>query len=107
MIRRGFVHWVMLDKRRPALVISPDFRNLRSSEIIVVPASSLLRFGPTHIVLKKGEGGIRHPSVLHAENITTLRKAEIDETPLGAALAPARLAEVERAVMRAIGIVID
>jgi mRNA-degrading endonuclease toxin of MazEF toxin-antitoxin module len=42
--------------------------------------------------------------VLKCEQITTLPKEDLDIAPLGAALDPARLAEVERAVLRAIGV---
>jgi hypothetical protein len=42
--------------------------------------------------------------MLKCEQITTLRKEDVDPVPLGGALKSGRLAEVERAVLRAIGI---
>ena len=42
--------------------------------------------------------------MLKCEQITTLKKEEVDPLPLGAALKSGRMAEVERAVLRAMGI---
>ena len=58
MILRGHMYWVSLDKRRPALVVSPDYRNERASDVIVVPATSRLRSSPTRVLLLKGEAGL-------------------------------------------------
>jgi mRNA-degrading endonuclease toxin of MazEF toxin-antitoxin module len=106
MIRRAFLYWAHLDKRRPVLVVSPDWRNDPASDVIIVPCSTRLRFATTHVVLKKGEGGVPAPSVLHCEQVTTIRKGEIAAQPLGRALAPQRMIEVERAILRAIGVVV-
>ncbi len=105
MIRRGQVHWVSLDKRRPAVVVSPDYRNERASDVIVVPATSRLRESPTRVLLRAGEGGIPRPSALNAEQIATLSITDIDPEPLGT-LTQKRLQEVERAIVRALGIAI-
>ena len=103
MLRRGFLYWVRLDKRRPALILSPDARNEHASDVIVIPASTVLREGPWHVRLRKGEAGILAPSVLKCEQITTLPKSCLEPEALGR-LSPARLSEVEQAVFRAIGI---
>jgi hypothetical protein len=42
--------------------------------------------------------------MLKCEQITTLHRDDIEPKPLGSALSKARLAAVERAVMRAIGV---
>ncbi len=107
MIRRGFLHWVHLDKRRPALVISPDYRNQWASDLIVLPCSSRMRVGPTLVALKKGEAGLLSPSVIHCEQPITLRKAEVEERALGESLSPRRLAEAERALLRAVGVLLE
>ena len=104
MIDRGRLYWAMLDKRRPVLVISPDARNQRATDVIVIPCSTRLRFAPTHVALRKGEGGVAHPSVLHCEQIATIRIADLGSAPLGARLSASRLREVELAVLRAIGV---
>lgn len=103
--RRGHLHWARLDKRRPVLVLSPDYRNERASDVIVVPVSTRLRDAPTHVRLRRGEGGLPERSVLKAEQITTLPK-EFLAGPLGGPLSDRRLAEVERAVLRAFGVAV-
>ena len=105
MLRRGCLYWVRLDKRRPALLLSPDARNKHASDVIVVPASTVLRAGPWHVRLRKGEGGVPAASVLKCEQITTLPKDCLEPQPLGTPLSPIRIGEVERAVLRAIGVV--
>jgi len=104
MILRGHMYWVSLDKRRPALVVSPDYRNERASDVIVVPATSRLRSSPTRVLLLKGEAGLPRASALNAEQIATLAVVEIGEE-LGAVSA-AQMSEVERAILRAIGIAV-
>jgi mRNA-degrading endonuclease toxin of MazEF toxin-antitoxin module len=102
--RRGHLYWVSLDKRRPALVLSPDYRNERASDVIVIPCSSRVRPAPTHVILKRGQGGIPESSVLKCEQITTLPKTDVHERTLGRPLPPTLLRAVERAVLRAIGV---
>lgn len=94
-----------MDKRRPVLILSPESRNEHASDLIVVPCSSVLRGGPWHVRLSKGEGGLERSSVLLCEQITTLVKKRLDPEPLGGPLAVHRMAEVERAVLLAIGMV--
>jgi mRNA-degrading endonuclease toxin of MazEF toxin-antitoxin module len=104
MLRRGYVYWAALDKRRPVLVLSPDARNDKARDVIVIPASTVMREGPWHVRLKKGEGGLTAPSVLLCEQITTIPKDCVDTTALGGPLSSVRIGEVERAVLRAIGV---
>jgi mRNA-degrading endonuclease toxin of MazEF toxin-antitoxin module len=104
MYLRGQIYWAWLDKRRPALVISTDARNERAQDVIVVPCSTTLREAPTHVLLARGEGGLPRDSVLKCEQIGTLEKTNIEPAPIGLPLRPARIAQVERAILRAIGI---
>lgn len=106
---RGCLHWVAIageaePKTRPALVISIDARNQLAGDILVIPASTILRPAPTHVRLRKGEGGVPRTSMLKCEQITTLPKELISRQALGGPLARKRLAEIERAVLRAIGV---
>jgi mRNA-degrading endonuclease toxin of MazEF toxin-antitoxin module len=105
MMRRGRLHWAEMDKRRPVLILSPESRNERASDLIVVPCSTILRGGPWHVRLVRGEGGLARPSVLLCEQITTMLKRRVESEPLGPPLTATRMAEVERAVLLAIGIV--
>ena len=109
---RGCLYWVVIpgepgEKRRPALVISVGARNRLADDVLVIPASTTLRVAPTHVRLRKGTGGIRENSVLKCEQITTLPKRLLSESALGGPVSPALLEEVERGVLRAIGVPID
>lgn len=102
--QRGRLYWASLDKRRPALVISPDYRNQHAGDVIVIPCSTSLRTAPTHVMLRRGQGGVAEHSVLKCEQITTLPRVDVHEPALGRPLSPAILRAVERAVLRAIGV---
>ena len=109
---RGCLYWVVIpgepgEKRRPALVISVGARNRLADDVLVIPASTTLRVAPTHVRLRKGTGGIREDSVLKCEQITTLPKRLLSESALGGPVSPVLLEEVERGVLRAIGVPID
>lgn len=104
MQRRGHIFWAEMEKRRPVLVVSVDARNERADDVLVVPCSTTLREAPTHVLLRRGEGGLPRDSVLKCEQITTLKRHEVDSVPLGMPIRPGRMAEVERAILRAIGI---
>ncbi len=111
MFHRGHVYWVEIPdepghKRRPALVLSPDFRNALATDLIVIPLSSVLRDAPTHVRLRRGEGGIKMPSVAKCEQITTLQKDRLVATALGGPLSTERMHEIEKAVLRAIGVMV-
>lgn len=110
--QRGCLYWVTIPgepgpKRRPALVVSVDARNRLAGDVLVIPASTTLRPAPTHVRLRKGSGGLRQDSVLKCEQITTLPKALLGEAALGGPLSAALIEEVERGVLRAIGVAID
>ncbi len=102
--RRGFLYYARLDKRRPVLVISPNVRNLGAADVLVIPCSTVLSEAPTHVRLRRGEGGIGVASVLKCEQLGVLRKDQLDRAALGGALAESRLRDVERAILRAIGV---
>ncbi len=106
MLRRAHLHWVKLpgDKKRPVLVLSPEARNQAANDVIVVPLSSVLRYGPWHVRLDKGEAGMPRASVIQCEQITTVHKDYVVARPIGT-LSPARMAEVERGILFAIGMV--
>ncbi len=70
----------------------------------MVPISTRVRYGPWHVLLSRHEGGLPLPSVAKCEQITTLPRDLIEEGTLGLALSPARMQEVERAILRAIGV---
>jgi mRNA interferase MazF len=108
---RGCLYWVKIPgepeaKHRPALVVSVNVRNRLANDVLVVPASTNLRPAPTHVRLKKGAGGVPRDSVLKCEQITTLPKHLLGEAALGGPLSGALLEEVERGILRAIGVAV-
>ena len=102
--RRGFLYYARLDKRRPVLVISANARNVGASDVLVIPCSTILSAAPTHVRLRKGEGGIPGASILKCEQVTNLHKTYLDADSLGGSLVEARVREIERAILRAIGV---
>ena len=81
MQKRGHLYWAEMDKRRPVLVISTDSRNERASDVVVIPCSTAMRPAPTHVFVARGEGGLPQNSVLKCEQITTLKKQDVDPVP--------------------------
>ena len=106
---RGCLYWVTIPgepgtKQRPALVVSVNARNRLADDVLVIPASTTLRPAPTHVRLGKGTGGLPRESVLRCEQITTLPKRLLSSSALGGPLSAALLEDVERGVLRAIGV---
>lgn len=54
--------------------------------------------------LSKGEGGVSTRSVLKCEQIMTLPVTDVGRNALGSRLSAQRVAEVERGILRAIGV---
>ena len=107
--RRGHLYWVRIPseptrKRRPALVVSVDVRNRLAGDVMVVPASSVFRAAPTHVRLRQRQGGVRKASVLKCEQLTTLPKSFVNPVPLGGSLSDHLMLEVEKAILRAVGV---
>ena len=109
---RGEVYLVRLPgqpadkKMRPALIVSLNVRNRLASDVIVVPISITLRLAPTHVELPRGEGGLDRTSVAKCEQITTLDKSFLVRGPFSSTINPAKMSEVEKAIQRAIGIIL-
>ncbi|MBI5545230.1 MAG: type II toxin-antitoxin system PemK/MazF family toxin [Deltaproteobacteria bacterium] len=99
---RGYLYWAHLDKRRPALVVSHDARNRFSNDLVVVPCSTQPRKLAWHVVLGRAEAGLPDQSVAKCEQLTTVRKADLEPSPLGRALSPQRMQEIERAIRLAL-----
>ena len=104
MIRRGHLHWIAAPdgKVRPALIMSVTRRNQAAEDVVIVPCSSQQRYGPWHVILAKGEGGVRAPSVLRCEEVTTIRKSRVGDR-MGGPLSAERLAQVQYAIASALG----
>jgi mRNA interferase MazF len=105
-VNRGSIHWVRLDKRRPAVIISPDRRNELAGDLIILPCSTVLRPMIWHVLLQPPEGGLSRRTMVKCELVTTVPKEFVDPKPLGPALSSRRLREIERALLLALGILV-
>jgi len=110
--RRGEIYLVRFPghpsdtKDRPAVVVSLDVRNRLANDVIVVPLSTTLRLAPTHVELPAGEGGLKETSMAKCEQVTTLDKSFLMRGPFAGTISSSLMREVEKAIQRAIGIVI-
>ena len=110
--QRGEIYLVKLPghprdrKARPALVVSLDVRNRLANDVMLVPLSTTLREAPTHVRVEQGEGGVDHVSMAKCEQLTTLDKTFLWRGPFAGRVRDATMVEIERAIMRAIGIVV-
>jgi mRNA-degrading endonuclease toxin of MazEF toxin-antitoxin module len=93
-------------KSRPALIVSLDVRNRLANDVIAVPISTNLRPSPTHVKLSKGQGGLHRTSMVKCEQITCLDKSFLIRGPFSGTISSVKMAEIEIAIQRAIGIVI-
>lgn len=105
--RRGEIWLVQLPddpKSRPALIVSTDARNELANSVLAVPITTNLRPGPSHVLLPIGQGGLRAESMARCENVSYVRKERLEQGPFGAGISPALMQEVERGLLRAVGI---
>ena len=93
-------------KSRPALIVSMDVRNRLANDVIVVPITTHLRSSPTHVELAEKVGGLDKASMAKCEQVTTLDKSLLIRGPFSGTISPIKMAEVEKAIQRAVGIVI-
>jgi mRNA-degrading endonuclease toxin of MazEF toxin-antitoxin module len=94
-----------LEKRRPAIILSPEIRNRLANDVIIVPCSTSARAMAWHVRLRRGEAGLSQACMAKCEQIATVPKNWIDSTELGR-LSPGRMREVELAVLSALGILV-
>ena len=91
-------------KSRPALIVSLDARNELANSVLAVPITTNLRPSPTHVALPAKQGGLVHDSMARCENVSYLHKSRLARGPLAGAISPALMREVERCLLRSLGI---
>jgi mRNA interferase MazF len=105
--RRGEVWLVNFPddpKLRPALIVSLDVRNELANSVLAVPVTTNPRPSPTHVALPAGEGGLSHDSVARCENVSYLHLSRLARGPLGGTIGPSLMSEIERGLLRSLGI---
>ena len=92
-------------KKRPAIVVSIDVRNQFKESVLIVPLTSDLSGGktPTRILVPAGEGGLETDSLALCENISGIRKLNLERAPYGEITANS-LEKIQRAIQIAIGV---
>src|SRR6185295_11546865 len=91
-------------KSRPALIVSLDARNELANSVLAVPITTNLRPSPTHVALPAGQGGLSHDSMARCENVSYLHKSRLYRGPLAGAISPALMREIERGLLRSLGV---
>jgi mRNA-degrading endonuclease toxin of MazEF toxin-antitoxin module len=85
------------------LIASTNARNEFANSVLAVPVTTNLRPSPTHVALPKGQGGLLHDSMARCENVSYLHKSRLSRGPMGGPVSAALLHEVERCLLRALG----
>ena len=104
MIRRGEVWWAELDPpagRRPVVVLSRDEACAVRSHVTVAPLTGKRREIPVEVALRRTDGMPRD-CVANLDSVQTIAKARL--TNRIAALHPAKVLEVNRALKFALGL---
>jgi mRNA interferase MazF len=111
-MRRGDVYLADLDPakgseqagRRPVLVFEDDRLIPATLTVVVIPftGNMAMRKLPTCLLVPAGEGGLRQDSVAIGHQIRALDKQALIE--YWGTLPDERMAEIERAVLRTLGI---
>jgi len=104
VIRRGEVWWADLDRpvgRRPVVVLSRDEACVVRSHVTVAPLTRTRRDIPVEVTLSRADGMPRD-CVANLDSIQTIAKARLSSRV--AALHPAKVLEVNRALKFALGL---
>ena|SRR6266498_3439260 len=97
---RAFAHG---KEGRPVIIISPNGRNEFAHDVLVIPLSTRHRPSPTHVKLPRRQTGLPFDSTAKCEYISPVNKRELRDR-IGHRIPTELLQEIERGVMRAIGI---
>lgn len=81
---------------RPALIIQNDVGNEFAATTIVAAITTTLKAYPVTVLLKRGEGGLTHPSMVNLAQLLTVDKSRLQRR-LGA-LPAERLDAVDEAI---------
>ena len=111
-MKRGDVYFADLDPlrgseqagRRPVLIYQDDRLIPVTLTIIIIPFTSNLKLRnlPTGVLVPVGEGGLRQDSVALCHQIRALDKSGL--VTYWGSLPEARMIEIDRTILRAIGI---
>lgn len=108
--RKGEIWYVRfpnqpLDPHQPrtAVIVSRDSRNLRASDVIVVPTSSQISHSDVYVTIPAKEGGIPLESVAKCDQATTVDKSLLVKGPLGERINQSLMWKIHYGIRRALG----
>jgi len=104
-VRRGEVYWADVNSsagRRPVVVLSRSGAIPVLSRVTVVLVTRTIRDIASEVRVGRREG-LPAESVVSCDNLATIRKAVLDEMPIGR-LSLGKLVELDRALRFALGI---
>ena len=105
--QRGRIYYSKLpdtgEERKTVLVVSAEAVSEFLSPIVVqVTSTPRIRVLPSFVELRAGEGGLERNSYALCHEIATVDDSVIDDQPLGPAISPRKIAEVNRALAEAL-----
>lgn len=103
--RRGEVWLVAVPdetKQRPCIILSADWLNQYALDVTVVPVTSVARSNfPTRVPIPASDGGLRTDSWAKCDQVTTVNKARLGDSPIGH-LSAERMRQMMNAVRTAL-----
>jgi mRNA interferase MazF len=102
-MRRGDVRWYQFtkpDKKRPVVVMTRDSAVEFLGEVTVAPVTSRIRDIPTEVLLG-AEDGMPRDCAVNVDHLQTVAKGKVG--PLITRLTDAKMAELRRALLFALG----
>ncbi len=94
--RRGEIWWVLVDKRRPAVIVQTDkVRELRMKTVLVVPLTSRMHLAelPGNVRLARRTTGLGKDSVANVYDVQRVLRGDL--VSRAGALPPAELASLD------------
>lgn len=107
VILRGQIYWVQLDpsigseikKTRPAIIVSNNANNQVADTVTVLPITSQTKvIRPFEVLLPAGVGGLKVASKAKANQIRTVDKQRLGDSPLGSAVDTTILHNIDEAI---------
>lgn len=103
-MKQGDVYWYRFrapDKRRPVLILTRNSAIPYLTGITVAQITTTIRGTTSEVMLNPTDDGMFAESVVNADNIQTIQKAQVGE--LITQLSPERMREVRAAIEFALG----
>lgn len=88
---------------RTAIIVSRDTRNLRATDVMVVPTFSKIQQSDVYVQIPAKEGGIPHESVAKCDQVTTVDKSLLVRGPLGDRINESLMWKIHYGIRSALG----